>query len=103
MHDTTLLEAPASGRTSRLVAAFLRRLLLRYSFSVALLLMLVLLIANLLQTSHFAWSTQLANFAPVAIAAMASTPAIISGGGGFDLSISPVMILTTGVYIIWLV
>lgn len=91
-----LREAP--GLPSMIGAA--RRLLIRYSFSVALGLTLILLAANLAQTSHFGWSAQLADFAPVAIAAMANTPAILSGGGGFDLSISPVMILITGVYII---
>lgn len=78
------------------------RFLNRYSFAFALALALVLLIVNLARSPDFGWTSQLANFAPLAVAAMASTPAIISGGGGFDLSISPIMILTTGVYIIWL-
>jgi ribose transport system permease protein len=72
------------------------RVLNRYTFSFALLLTLVLLIINLIRTPNFGWTQQLANFAPLAIAAAASTPAIISGGGGFDLSISPVMVLTSG-------
>jgi ribose transport system permease protein len=78
------------------------RILNKYSFAFALLLTLVLLITNLARTPDFGWTNQLANFAPLAIAAMASTPAIISGGGGFDLSISPLMILTTGIYILGL-
>jgi ribose transport system permease protein len=78
------------------------RFLNKYSFAFALLLTVVLLVTNLVRTPDFGWTSQLANFAPLALAAMASTPAIISGGGGFDLSISPIMILTTGVYIIWL-
>jgi ribose transport system permease protein len=45
-------------------------------------------------------TAQLATFAPLAIAAMASTPSIISGNGGFDFSISPVMVLISGIYII---
>jgi ribose transport system permease protein len=80
----------------------LLRLLNRYSFAFALVLAVVLLIVNLVRTPNFGWTDQLANFAPLALAAIASTPAIISGGGGFDLSVSPVMILTTGLYIIWL-
>jgi ribose transport system permease protein len=79
------------------------RLLNKYTFSFALLLTLVLLVINLIQSPNFGWTDQLANFAPLAIAAMASTPAIISGGGGFDLSISPTMVLTTGVYVVFLV
>jgi ribose transport system permease protein len=78
------------------------RFLNNYSFAFGLSLALLLLIVNLARSPDFGWTNQLANFAPLAIAAMASTPAIISGGGGFDLSISPIMIFTTGVYIIWL-
>jgi ribose transport system permease protein len=78
------------------------RLLKRYSFGFALLLTVILLTLNLIRSSNFGWTDQLADFAPIAIAAMASTPAIISGGGGFDLSISPLMILTTAVFVLWL-
>jgi len=79
------------------------RLLHKYSFGFALLLTLTLLVINLIRTPDFGWSNQLANFAPLALAAMASTPSIISGGGGFDLSISPLMIMTSAVFIVWLV
>jgi ribose transport system permease protein len=76
-------------------------LLYKYSFGFALLLMIALLLANMAQEHwKFGWSDQLANFAPLAIAAMASTPAIISGGGGFDLSISPLMFLTGEVFVV---
>jgi ribose transport system permease protein len=61
------------------------------------------LIINLIRTPDFGWTQQLANFAPLAIAAAASTPAILSGGGGFDLSISPTMVLTSGIFVITLV
>lgn len=37
------------------------------------------------------WALLLGTFAPFAIAAMASTPAIICGGGGIDISIGPLM------------
>jgi ribose transport system permease protein len=77
-------------------------LLRKYSFGLALLLTLALLIANLIRSPDFGWADQLASLAPLAIAAMASTPAVISGGGGFDLSVSPLMILTAGVYIVHL-
>jgi ribose transport system permease protein len=84
------------------VAAFALRLLNRYSFGFALLLTLALLATTLIRDSNFGWSDQLANFAPMALAAMASTPAIISGGGGFDLSISPLMYFCGEVFIVWL-
>jgi ABC-type sugar transport system ATPase subunit/ribose/xylose/arabinose/galactoside ABC-type transport system permease subunit len=90
---------PVSSTASRRVASFLTR----YSFSVALLLTAVLLVVNLLtQEGGFGWQAQLANLAPLALAAMASTPAIVSGGGGFDLSISPLMILTSAVFVVGL-
>jgi ribose transport system permease protein len=74
-------------------------LLSRYSFGFASALALALLAANLARTPNFGWTNQLASFAPLAIAAMASTPAIISGGGGFDLSISPLMALVNIVFV----
>jgi ribose transport system permease protein len=80
----------------------LLRVLNRYSFGFALLLTLALLAATLIHDSNFGWRDQLANFAPMALAAMASTPAIISGGGGFDLSISPLIYLSGEVFIVWL-
>jgi len=49
----------------------------------------------------FGWSNQLANVAPMAIAALASAPSII--GGGFDLSISPLICLTNCVFVVWLI
>ena len=86
----------------RSLGTALLRLLNRYSFGFALLLTLALLAATLIRDTNFGWRDQLANFAPMALAAMASTPAIISGGGGFDLSISPLMYLTGEVFIVWL-
>lgn len=78
-------------------------LLRRFSFAFALVLAGALLIANLLtEQGGFGTTDQLANFAPMALAAMAMTPAIISGGGGFDLTISPVMTLASAVYIVLL-
>ena len=58
-------------------------------------LALVLLVANIIARSSFAtpssWPATLATFAPFALAAMASTPQILSGGGGIDISIGPLM------------
>jgi ribose transport system permease protein len=60
-----------------------------------------MLVANIV-TVHggFGVADQLANVAPMAIAAMASAPSIIAGG--FDISISPLIVLTNAVYIVWL-
>jgi ribose transport system permease protein len=90
------------GTRPAAVGNALLRALNRYSFGFALLLTLVLLAATLIHDSNFGWRDQLANFAPMALAAMASTPAIISGGGGFDLSISPLVYLSGEVFIVWL-
>jgi len=79
-----------------------RRLFVRYSFAFALMLAIALLIANLVKTPNFGWTFELASLAPLALAAMASTPSIISGGGGFDLSISPLMALVNIVFVFYL-
>jgi ribose transport system permease protein len=73
-----------------------------YSFGFAGLLTVALLITNI-TTVHggFGWSDQLANVAPMAIAALASAPSIIAGG--FDLSISPLICLTNCVFVVWLI
>ncbi len=81
----------------------IRDFLRRNSYVIALLLAVILLVANLIIQPNFGWVQQLATFAPLAIAAMASTPSIISGRGGFDLSISPLMTFCSAVFIIVLV
>ena len=64
-------------------------------YAFALVLFVLLLIANIIAQPSFAgpsnWPETLAIFAPFAIAALASTPAIMSGGGGIDISIGPLM------------
>jgi ribose transport system permease protein len=61
----------------------------------AVVLMLVLIVANLIVRPSFLAPGQIAptlgTLAPFAIAGMASTPAFLSGRGGIDLSIAPLM------------
>lgn len=45
------------------------------------------------------WAILLGIFAPFAIAAMASTPAIVSGGGGIDISVGPLMALIAIIFV----
>ena len=99
MTQATTLPAPAQGATS---GHGVQRAVRTYSFGFAALLTVALLITNI-ATVHggFGWSDQLANVAPMAIAALASAPSII--GGGFDLSISPLIVLTNCVFIVWLI
>ena len=79
-----------------------RRVMRDYSFAFGLILAIGLLIANIAtESGGFGLTNQLADVAPLAIAALASTPAII--GGGFDLSISPLIFFTNSVFIVWLV
>ena len=93
--------AIALRQSARSVRERIFDLLRRFSFAFALVLAVGLLVANLLtEQGGFGLADQLANFAPMALAAMAMTPAIISGGGGFDLTISPVMTLATAFYIV---
>ena len=69
-------------------------------------LALVLLIANVAAEPTFGepgnWPALLAALAPFAIVAMASTPAILAGGGGLDISIGPLTVLMNVVLIEWL-
>ncbi len=76
-----------------------------YTFMFALVLTVALVIANVIVLPAFAnWSEvpdELGTLAPFALAAMAGAPAILSGGGGIDLSIAPLMglvniVLVTG-------
>ena len=68
-----------------------RRVMVPLNFGAYLLV--ALLIANAIALPHFVepqyWAATLPAFAPLALAAMASTPAILSGG--VDLSVSPVI------------
>jgi ribose transport system permease protein len=90
-------ERPTPGR-GRFDA---RRVMRDYSFTFGLVLALGLLIANVADESGgFGLTNQLADVAPLAIAALASTPAII--GGGFDISISPLIFCLNSVFIVWL-
>lgn len=73
----------------------------------AVVIAVALLVAATLVRPSFAtpssWPADLATFAPFAIAAMASTPQILSGGGNIDISIGPLLnlvnILIVGVLI----
>ena len=98
MAQASTLPARAQASAARLN---MRRAARNYSFGFAALLTIALLAGNI-ATEHggFGLSNQLANVAPVAIAALASAPSII--GGGFDLSISPLIGLTNLAYVVWL-
>jgi ribose/xylose/arabinose/galactoside ABC-type transport system permease subunit len=72
------------------------------SYAFSLLLFVGLLIATLIQNDgNFGVADQLAIAAPMTLAALASAPSII--GGGFDISISPLIVLLNGVFVVWLV
>jgi len=72
----------------------IRTLLRRHTYAFALLLVVILLVVNISIQPNINWTNLLASFAPLAIAAIASTPSIISGRGGIDMSTSPVMTLS---------
>jgi ribose transport system permease protein len=98
MAQTSTLPARPQSATARLNV---QRAVRNYSFGFAAVFAIAMLIANI-TTEHggFGLTNQLANVAPLAIAAMASAPSII--GGGFDLSISPLICLTNCVFVVWL-
>jgi ribose transport system permease protein len=78
-----------------------RRALRTYSFIFSAVLAGGLLIATL-ATEHggFGLTNQLADAAPLSIAALASAPSII--GAGFDLSISPLIFFINAAFVVWL-
>ena len=47
------------------------------------------------------WPLELGALAPFAIVALASTPSILSGGGGLDISIGPLTVLVNVIMIEW--
>ncbi len=98
MAQTATLPAPPQSAPPRLN---IQRTVRTYSFGFAAILSIGMLAANI-ATEHagFGLTDQLANVAPLAIAALASAPSII--GGGFDLSISPLIILINSVFIVYL-
>ena len=73
----------------------------------AAILSFVLLIANIIAEPSFGdpdnIPQQLATLSPFVLAAMASTPSIISGGGGLDISIGPLLTFINIVMVVWLV
>src|SRR5256885_1406970 len=75
----------------------------RRDYLFALGLVVVLLIANIIALPKFAspswWPQELAGFAPFAIIAMAGTPSVLSGGGGIDISVGPLMTLVNVVLV----
>ena len=72
----------------------------------ALALTIALIIANVVALPDLAnpssYAATLGELAPFALVAVASTPAILSGGGGIDLSIAPLTGLIAVVYVVGL-
>lgn len=73
-----------------------------YAFS--LVLAIALLIANVIALPNFAnpssYAGTLGELAPFALVALASTPSILSGGGGIDVSIGPLMGVISIIYVV---
>jgi ribose transport system permease protein len=84
----------------------LRRHLRSRPYLFALGVAVVLLGADVIVDPSFGapgnWDEVLTSIAPFALVAMASTPSVISGRGGLDLSIGPLTILLNIVFVVWL-
>ena len=69
------------------------------SWALALVVALGLFAANEIARSSFAawgsWPSLLADFAPFALAAVATTPQMLSGAGGVDISVGPLLNLVS--------
>jgi ribose transport system permease protein len=96
--EATLVASAAGARTTK---AKLKHAAQNYSFGFSALLFVVLLATTLIkEQGNLGLSDQLANAAPMTIAALASAPVII--GAGFDVSISPLLFFTNAAYVVWL-
>lgn len=82
----------------------LRRFLAAHTAAFAVALAALLAIANVIALPAWAepdnWAGELAAFAPFALVAMASTPAVLSGG--VDISIGPLATFVNVVVVVWL-
>ena len=96
--DVAAVGAPGAGNAAKTrVLSFARH----NSYAFSALLLVVLVIVSLIQDhGKFGLTDQLAISAPMILAAVASAPSII--GGGFDLSISPLLVFTNCVFVVWL-
>lgn len=85
---------PRADRRERLSAQLRSR-----PWALALAVAIVLFVANQIARSSFAawgsWPSLLADFAPFALAAIASTPQMLSGAGGIDISVGPLLNLVS--------
>lgn len=81
------------------------QLLRTKSYLFALLLAFVLLVANIVVEPSFAdpsnWTLQLLALSPLALVAMANTPAIVSGGGGLDISVATIAVVVNTILVAW--
>jgi ribose transport system permease protein len=95
---SALEREPVAVRTTK---QRLTHLAQHHSYAFSAVLMVAVLVATLVKDGgNFGISDQLAIAAPMVLAAMASAPSII--GRGFDLSISPLLVFTNCVYVVWL-
>lgn len=96
----------SSLRTTSSLGAAVRQTAREHSSLFALVLAAALWIANVARLPDFAgWShipDELGTLAPFILAAAASTPAILSGGGGIDLSVAPLMGLSNVIFVVYL-
>lgn len=90
-----LISEPSSASFAKRAARFA----VERTWVVPAVLTLALLIANVAAQHSFlewhSWILTFAELATPALAAMASTPAILSGSGGIDISIAPLFVLVS--------
>lgn len=83
----------------------IRELLRARPYMFALLLAVFLAIVNLIADPTWGkpsgWPEELATVAPFVLLAMASTPAIVSGGGGLDISVGPLAVVINTMLVVW--
>ncbi len=82
----------------------IRNVLRKNTFLFAGILAAILLVANIIELPAFVavknWDENLIAFAPFAILAIASTPSVLTGQGGLDLSVAPLANLVNVVLVV---
>ena len=103
MSTHTQVRAPEKSAPARsALSAFRRR-----PWAFALVLAAVLLVGNVIIQPAFLdpghWPTLLGTLAPFVLVALASTPPVLSGGGGIDISVGPLATFVNCVFVVVLI
>jgi ribose transport system permease protein len=105
--DTRSLTSDPGAAGRRAVAGGAVSAFRRRPWAFALILTVLLLLGNVLLQPAFLdpghWPTLLGTLAPFVLVALASTPPILGGGGGIDISVGPLATFVNCVFVVVLI